>query len=71
MDEAEMLALSNPFRYEYVARVDTATIWEYDGTQWYDTLIEMSLSGIAQEEQLVLNYSDTQIFRIRWLKRLY
>ena len=26
MDEAEMLALSNPFTYEYVARVDTATI---------------------------------------------
>lgn len=58
MDEAEMLALSNPYRYEYVARVDTVTIWEYDGVQWYDTTIEMSLSGIALEEELVLSYSD-------------
>ena len=64
MDEAEMLALSNPFTYEYVARVDTATIWEYNGVAWYDTLIEMSLSGIAQEEQLVLSYSDTRYLEL-------
>ena len=64
MDEDEMLALSSPERYQYVARVDTATIWEYDGTDWYDTLIEMSLSGIAQEEQLVLSYSDTRYLEL-------
>ena len=64
MDEAEMLALSNPFTFEYVARVDTATIWEYDGVEWYDTLLEMSLSGISQAEQLALSYSDTRYLEL-------
>ena len=58
-DEAQMLALADPLRFEYVARIDTATIWEYDGVaNWYDTLITMSLQGIAQEEELVLQYTD-------------
>ena len=60
MDEDEMLALTNNYLYEYVARVDTETIWEYNGVEWYDTLISMSLSGIAQVEELVLSYSDTR-----------
>ena len=58
-DEAAMVALPNPLRFEYVARIDTETIWEYDGvSDWYDTLITMSLQGIAQEEELVLQYTD-------------
>ncbi len=57
-DETAMLALTNPLRFEYVARIDTGTIYEYDGTDWYDTLITASLQGIAQEEELVLQYSD-------------
>lgn len=59
MDEAEMNALSTPEGYDYVVRVDTSTIWEYDGTTWYDTLIEASLSGIAQAEEQALGYSNT------------
>ena len=59
MDEAEMLALTSPLIYQYAIRVDTLTIWEYNGTDWYDTTIEASVSGITQEEELVLSYSNT------------
>jgi hypothetical protein len=59
MDEAEMLALASPVRYQYVVRVDTETIWEFDGVDFYDTGIVASVSGIAQEEELVLAYSNT------------
>ena len=58
VDEDAMLALPDPLRFEYVARMDTGTIYEYDGTDWYDTLITASLQGIAQEEELVLGYTD-------------
>ena len=59
MDQAEMLALSSPSVYEYVARVDTETIWEYNGVIWYDTFIDMSLTGISEQEQEVSGYSNT------------
>ena len=59
-DEDGMNALPAPLRFEYVARMDTATIWEYNGTEWYDTLIVASLEGIAQEEDLVVLYSNTR-----------
>ena len=59
-DEEGMNALPTPLRFEYIARMDTATIWEYNGSDWYDTLIVASLEGIAQEEELVLSYSDTR-----------
>lgn len=64
MDETEMLDLSSPFTFQYVARVDTETIWEYDGTDWYDTLVEASVSGIALEEQEVLTYSNTMYIHL-------
>ena len=45
--------------------MDTATIWEYNGTEWYDTLIYVaSLEGIAQEEELVINYSNTRYINL-------
>ena len=59
-DEEKMNELTTPLKFEYVGRMDTATIWEYNGTEWYDTLITMSLEGIAQEEELVINYSNTR-----------
>ena len=59
-DEEKMNELATPLKFEYVGRMDTATIWEYNGTEWYDTLITMSLEGIAQEEELVINYSNTR-----------
>tara|TARA_B100000767_G_scaffold207287_1_gene194197 strand:- start:971 stop:3403 length:2433 start_codon:yes stop_codon:yes gene_type:complete len=61
-DEDGMNALTGAARFEYVIRMDTSTIWEHNGTDWYDTLIVGSLEGIAQEEELVLNYSDTKYF---------
>ena len=57
-DETSMDNLLNPIRYQYVARVDTGTIWEYDGTDWYNTLISISLEGISQKEELILSYTD-------------
>jgi len=59
-DEDGMNALPTPLRFEYIARMDTATIWEYNGSDWYDTLIVASLEGIAQEEELVVLYSNTR-----------
>ena len=59
MDASEMLALSSPAVYEYVARVDTETIWEYNGASWYDTLVEMSLTGISEQEEASSGYSNT------------
>ncbi len=59
-DEEKMNELATPLKFEYIGRMDTATIWEYNGTEWYDTLITMSLEGIAQEEELVINYSNTR-----------
>jgi len=63
-DEDAMNALPTPLRFEYVARMDTATIWEYNGTEWYDTEINASLEGIAQEEELVLFYSNTKYINL-------
>ena len=63
-DESSMDALSSPYRYEYVGRIDTATLWEFDGVDWYDTMIELSLQGIALEEELVLSYSDTKYLEL-------
>ena len=40
--------------------MDTQTIWEYTPEGWGDTLIVGSLEGIAQEEELILSYSDTR-----------
>ena len=63
-DEDGMNALTDPLRFEYVARMDTSTIWEYNGTEWYDTMITASLEGIAQEEELVLSYSNTKYINL-------
>ena len=63
-DEDKMNELTSPLKYEYVARMDTSTIWEYNGTEWYDTEITASLEGIAQEEELVLSYSDTKYINL-------
>ena len=59
-EESVMLALGTPLRFEYVIRMDTQTIWEYDGAAWYDTFITGSLEGIAQEEELILSYSNNR-----------
>ena len=59
-EQAGMDALTTPSKFEYTARMDTATIFEYDGTDWYDTEIEASLEGITQEEELVLSYSNNK-----------
>ena len=59
-DDVKMNELPTPTKFQYVARMDTATIWEYNGTEWYDTLIVASLEGIAQEEELVVLYSNTR-----------
>ena len=59
-DDEKMNELPTPVRFQYVARMDTYTIWEYNGTEWYDTLIVASLEGIAQEEELVVLYSNTR-----------
>ena len=64
MDETEMLALTNPLNHQYSIRVDTLTIWEYNGTDWYDTAIQASVSGIAQEEEIVLSYSNTHYLEL-------
>ena len=58
-DESEMLGLSNPINLEYVARIDTETIFKYNGSAWVDTLVEISLTGIAGIEQEVVGYSNT------------
>ena len=58
-DESEMLALSNPINLEYVARIDTETIFKYNGSTWVDTSVEISLTGIAGIEEEVVGYSNT------------
>ena len=64
VDEDGMNAMTSPSRFQYVIRMDTVTIWEYDGAVWNDTLIEGSLEGIAQEEELILSYSDTRFINL-------
>ena len=63
-DDEKMNELPSPTRFQYVARMDTVTIWEYNGTEWYDTLIVASLEGIAQEEELVVLYSNTRYINL-------
>jgi len=58
-DQAEMDALANPLIHEYVVRIDTETIWEYDGANWVDTLTTASLTGIGTQDQQAAGYSNT------------
>jgi len=58
-DASEMNALSSPVEHQYVARVDTETIWEYNGVLWADTLITASLTGISEQEEASSGYSNT------------
>ena len=64
MDEAEMLALSSPVIYQYVARVDTETIWEYNGATWVDTLVKSSLTEIGEQDQQAAGYSNTHYINL-------
>ncbi len=58
-DEVEMLALTNPLEFQYVVRIDTETIFKYDGANWIDSEVEASLTGIAGVEEEVVGYSNT------------
>lgn len=58
-DEAEMDSLTSPLEFQYVVRIDTETIWKYDGADWIDSLVEASLTGIAGVEEEVVGYSNT------------
>ena len=60
VDADGMNALPTPSTHEYVIRMDTQTIWEYTPEGWADTLIIGSLEGIAQEEELILSYSNNR-----------
>ena len=58
-DQTEMDALASPLQYQYVVRVDTETIWEYNGATWVDTLVTASLTGIGDQDQQAAGYSNT------------
>lgn len=59
VDEVEMDALGTPLEFQYVVRIDTETIWKYDGADWIDSGVTASLSGIAEQEEEVVGYSNT------------
>ena len=59
MDAASMNALANPIDYNYVARVDTGTIWRYENGSWVDTNITVSLESIGAMDAEIAGYSNT------------
>ena len=54
-DEAAMLAFQDIAADEYLGRIDTGTLWKYDGSTFSDTTKPFEFSSIVNLEQEVLS----------------
>ncbi len=67
-DEAEMLAIADATKGDYVARADDQHLWRYDGEAWYSTGEE---SRVANNYSIKIPFNASQTVQISYASFAY